>query len=135
MKNINPLHLIVLLLVLTVFLYFKLDSAKDELADVKESHQETLHLATQLKDLNNVYADKKRVEKALSIILKQHSLRSAKIEQEQKNNGVVISSNSMNKIALNSLMGKLLNGSYKIHSLSIKRLSDTKVSFKMEIRW
>ena len=48
---------------------------------------------------------------------------------------MIISSQSMDKVALNSLMSKILNGSYNVRSMKIKRLSDTNVNFSMEIQW
>ena len=135
MKSINPLHLIALLLVILLFLYIQLSSAKDELRQTQETYKETLTLTTDLKGLNEIYSDKKGVQKAIEMILKQHSLKSANVQQTLGKSSIVISSESMDQTALNSLMSKILNGSYKVHTFTIKRLSDTKANFVMEIKW
>ena len=41
----------------------------------------------------------------------------------------------MDKNALNTLMGKLLNGAYNITSFKVRKLSPNSVSFDMEIKW
>jgi hypothetical protein len=41
----------------------------------------------------------------------------------------------MDKNTLNLLMGKILNASFNITSMQIKKLSDDKVSLDMEIKW
>ena len=135
MNRINPLHIGALLLVVLLFSIFKLSSAKSDLVKVKEEYKEVRELATSLSGLKTVYADKKSVKKALERVLKLSSLRSANIQQKSKKSGVTLSSVSMDKNALNSLMGKLLNGAYQINSFKIKKLSDSKVSFEMEIKW
>lgn len=135
MKNVNPLHILALLFVVLIFLYVKLSSAKTELSDAKESYQETLALSSELRSLKETYGDKKSVQKAIAIILKQHSLKSAKIKKTTGSSSITLHSQSMDKVALNSIMSKILNGSYNVRSYTIKRLRDTKVSFTMEIQW
>lgn len=135
MKNINPLHLIALLLVVLLFLFIQLSTTKEELLQTQESYKETLTLTTNLKGLNEIYSDKKGVQKAIEMILKQHSLKSANIQKTLGTSSIIISSQSMDRIALNSFMSKILNGSYNVHTFTIKKLSDTKVSFTMEIKW
>lgn len=135
MKSVNPLHIVLLLLVLLIFLLVKLSGEKEALEENKQLYQETLALATSLKALNDTYSDKKDVKRSISIILKQHSLKSAKIQQTVGKSSIVLSSKSVDKIALNSLMSKIFNGSYNVHSLKIKRLNETHASFSMEIQW
>ena len=135
MNRINPLHIGALLLVVLLFSLFKLSSAKSDLVEVKAQFKETQELVTKLSGLKSVYADKKSVKKSLSRVLNLSSLRSVNIVQKSRKNGVTLSAASMDKNALNSLMGKLLNGAYQINSFKIKKLSDSKVSFEMEIKW
>ena len=135
MNRINPLHVVALLVVILIFVVLKLNGAKEELQDTKSSYEETLTIATELNGLSEIYSDKKDVKKSLTRILKQSSLKSANIDKKFGKSSVVISSESMDKTALNSLMGKILNGSYDVTALKIKRLSDIHVSLKMEIKW
>jgi len=135
MNRINPIHIAILLIVVLGFFVVNLGSAKEELSQTKALYQETLQLSTQLKGLSDVYSDKNGVKKSLNKILKHKSLSSCDIKKKTTNSGMIISSANMNKTALNFLVGKLLNGSYNIYSFKIKRLSDDKASFKMEIKW
>jgi len=135
MSRINPLHIIGLLVVVLLFFMMKLGGAKDELEHAKESYKETLKIATQLNGLKGVYADNKRVKKSLNRLLRQPSLTQANIQKKFTATGVILSSDGMGKKALNSLMGKLLNGSYNIYSFKIKRLTKDSASLKMEIKW
>lgn len=135
MKNINPLQAAAVLFVILLFILFKLSTVKGHLQDEKDLYQETLKLTTKLSGLTETYADKNGVLRSIKTILRQNSLKSAKISQKVSNSGIVISSSSMDKKALNSIMSKILNGSYNVQSLKIKRLSGQRVNFAMEIKW
>lgn len=135
MKSVNPLHIIALLVVFLLFIFIQLSGAKTELLEAKETYAETLSLSTKLKGLQEVYADKNSVKKSINILLRQHSLKAAKMKQSIGTSSVTISSESMDKTALNSLMSKILNGSYNVRTCKIKALSERKASFTMEIQW
>lgn len=135
MNRMNPLYVGVLLLFVIIFLLFKLGGAKDELSEVKEEYAKTAKLATSLSGLKNIYANSKKSKKALRKILALSSLRSANIMQNDKKSNIILTASSMDKKSLNLLMGKLLNASYNITSMQIRKLSNDKVSMKMEIKW
>jgi len=135
MNRINPLHIGILLIVILAFFIFQLGEAKKELHETNILYKETLTLSTQLVGLREVYGDKNAIKKSINRILNQSSLKSANIVKKVTSTGLKISSESMDRGALNSLMGKMLNGSYNIASLKIKRLSDKTASLKMEIKW
>ena len=135
MNRINPLHVGGLLIVILIFTLVQLSTVKEELVELKLDYKETETLASKLSGLKSVYSDKNAVKKSLERVLQLSSIRSAKIEKKSKKSSVVLSSASMNRNALNALMGKLLNGAYQINSFKIKKLSESKVSFVMEIKW
>ncbi|MFA6136544.1 MAG: hypothetical protein WC667_00520 [Sulfurimonas sp.] len=135
MNRINPLHIGVLLVVILIFFAYKLSSVKSELTEARDSYKETKEISLRLSGLKEVYEDKDKVEKALKRILEQPSLSTAKIEQEKKSTGIIISSKDMDLDAINSLMSKLLNGLYSIKTVEIKKLSPTNASLVMEITW
>ncbi len=135
MNRINPFYIGVILLAILLFLAIKLGSVKSELKETKASYKETLKLSTDLSGLKEVYSNKERIKKSLQRILELSSLSAAKIEKKSSNSGIVISSESINKNELNSLMGKILNGSFNIGALKIKKLSNTNASLYMEIKW
>lgn len=135
MNQVNPLHIAILLLTVLIFLSVQLGQKKEALIESNKAYEETLALADQLTSLKQIYTDKKRVKKSLFRVLKQPSLKSAKIEQKVTKSGIVFNSKALTKIQLNSLMGKIMNGAYNVTSLKIKKTSSDKVSFMMEIQW
>jgi hypothetical protein len=108
---------------------------KLELQESREAYKITKNIALELTSLKKVYSNNLSTKKSLQKILKHRSLSSSKIIQNFKKSSATINSEGMDINALNLLMGKLLNNSYNIKSLSIYRLSDTHVSLKMEIKW
>ena len=135
MNRLNPLHIGALLIVVLLFISSKLVESKNQLLEAKSSYQETQKVAIELSDLKKVYADKKRLKKSLYKILQLSSLRSANIVKTTKKSEIILSSKSMEKKALNSLLGKILNANFNIKILKIKKLSDKKASLYMEIKW
>jgi len=135
MNQVNPLHIGALLLVLIMFLFFKLSGIKEELVQVKQEYAASKKLAVDVTSLKAVYANKKKTQNAIERILRQSSLKSASFNLKKEKKSIKISSQSMDAKVLNSFMGKILNGSYNITLLKIKKLSDTTASLEMEIQW
>ena len=134
MNRVNPLYLGLLLLVILALSVFKLNSAKQELNEVKLSYKETSKIANELTSLKSVY-NNKNLEKSLQRLFKHNVLKGIEIDARFKKNNVKISTQSIDKKALNFLMGKILNSTYNVVSLDIKKLSEEKASLKMEIKW
>jgi len=135
MNQINPLQIGALLVVVIAFLFFKLHGVKSELVEATTSYKQSEKLAVEVSSLKAVYANKKKTKNAINRILAQGSLRTAALDVKRNKKSIKISSKSIETKALNSLMGKILNGSYNITTLKIKRLSETKASLDMEIQW
>jgi len=135
MNRINPIHIAALLIVLLFFDMLKLNAAKEELADTKESYAQTLVLAQKIKGLKSSYFNKTKVLKSINTLLRNGTVRSADITKKVTNSSILLTSDNMNIRSLNFLMGKILNGSYVISDLQIKRLTDKKASLKLEITW
>ncbi|MFK5937061.1 MAG: hypothetical protein QM497_01580 [Sulfurimonas sp.] len=135
MKRINPLHIGVLLIVFLLFFTLKLSTLKDTLKNEKKAYRETVQIATKLQGLKAVYADKIGVKKSLNRVLHQRVLKSANIEKKFNAKGVVLSAEAITLRQLNYFMGKILNGSYRITLLKIKRISKEKASLKLKIKW
>lgn len=135
MNQVNPLHIGALLLTVLLFLFFKLNTFKEELLDAKLQYQESKKVAVKLNALEDVYGDQKKIRSSIERILRQPSLKSANVVKKITKDSIKISAKSMNADALNSLMGKVLNGSYNISLLEIKKLGDDTASLEMEIKW
>jgi hypothetical protein len=135
MNRVNPLHIIILLIVLLAFVMMKLNAAKEELVDAKEAYAKTVVLAENIKGLRGTYFNKSKVQKSLNAILRNAMLRSANIRKKVTNSSFHISSDNMNIRSLNYLLGKILNGTYVVSQLQIKRIDAQKASLDMEIKW
>jgi len=135
MKLVNPLYIGLFLLFILLVSIFGLNSAKTDLAQSEESYKETLKIANELKGLKKAYANKTVLKQSLQKILAQHPLKNSKIKTKFKNQSVVIQSESMDKKELNFLMSKILNNTYNITNLKIKKLSESNASLDMEIKW
>ncbi|MEA3371130.1 MAG: hypothetical protein U9Q40_07305 [Campylobacterota bacterium] len=135
MNRINPIHIGVLLLVILLFVAFRLSGAKSELQELQSEYKSVLSLASKVSGLQETYADKAKLKRSIRKIVSLSSLKSENIEHKMKKNGVSLSSKSISKRGINILMAKILNSAYNIDSFKIKKLSDEKVSFEMEIKW
>jgi len=135
MNNVNPLHIGALLTVVILFLFFKFSGVKEELIEAKSDFKESEKLAVEVSSLKSVYANKTKTKKALERVLANRTLKTADLSVKHSKSGVKISAKSIDTSSLNYLMGKVLNGSYNITLLKIKKLSETKASIEMEIKW
>ncbi|MDQ7042685.1 MAG: hypothetical protein Q9M34_04055 [Sulfurimonas sp.] len=135
MNQVNPLHIGGLLVVVIIFLFFKLSGVKEELIEAKSEFAVSEALAVDLNALKSVYGDKKKIKKSLERILNHPSIKAAKLKIKREKKFMKISASSIDTKVLNTLMGKILNASFNITSLKIKRLSDTTASLEMEIKW
>lgn len=135
MNRVNPFYVGALLVVLLIMSLYLLDSAKESLVESKKSFKETQKIANEIKGLKDTYANEAVIKKNIVRLLAHNSFKAAKIKADYKNSGVKISSNNMDKKALDLLMGKILNSSYDIRRLQIKRLSENVAQLEMEIRW
>ncbi len=134
MNNLNPLHIGALLAIVVVFLFVKLDGAKTELKEVQKSFKESEKVAVDVSSLKSVYADKKKIQKSLESIFNR-AKRTTELKIKHNKDSVFVSANSIETSALNALMGKILNGTFNITQLKIRKLSETKASLEMEIKW
>ncbi|WP_297432163.1 hypothetical protein [Sulfurimonas sp.] len=135
MNRVNPLHIIILLIVLLAFVMLKLNAAKEELVDTKSSYNQTVVLADKIKGLKSSYFNKTKVQRTINKILRSSILRASNITEKVTNSSILLTSKNMNIRSLNFLLGKILNGNYIVSELQIKQLSDKKASLQLEIKW
>ena len=135
MNQINPIHLIVLMVTILLFSLYSLGGEKERLSDEKASFIQSEQLAINLNSVKSLYANKKKTQKDLNRILSLSTLKSEKIDVKRSKSSINISSQSISSTALNTLMGKIVNGAYNVTKLKIKKLSEEKVSINMEIKW
>jgi hypothetical protein len=134
-KQVNPLHIALLVVVVLAFSFFKLQEAKKEYQSLQVSYAQSEALATQLSGLKRVYGDAKRTQKELQRLLRNGVLRGATIQKNNTKGGVVLSATSLSLRQLNTLISKVLNANYKIEKLTIKKIDDAHASVVLEILW
>ena len=135
MNRINPLYIGLVLVLILLLSMMNLNSAKIELQETKEDYVRTSKLAVELSELKKTYANQKNLQNALRRILNQPSLKSAGVVVKYKKSNAKMSAESLDKKSLDFLMGKILNSTFNIVSFDVKKLSEEKASFKMEIKW
>ncbi len=135
MRAINPIYIGLLLVSILAMSIFSLNSAKTELRESKVSFKESSKIANELSGLKKVYLKNSSSQKNLKRILNQKILKEAKLDVKFKKNSVSLESKKMGKRALDFLMTNILNGTYNVTSMKIKKLNKSKASFEMEIRW
>lgn len=135
MNQPSPLHIGAFLVVLLAFLFYQLSSVKASLKEEQLLYMQSKKLATQLSGLKDAYGTKEKTISSIQRLLMQSSLKSSALKMQQGKESLTLTSQAMDLSAINSLMGKLLNGSYKIAALNIERLSESQARLSVEIKW
>ncbi len=132
MNRVNPIYILILLVMLLGFFSIKLMHAKVELTNAQKSYEETLVLVNSLTSLKNIYENKKENKASLERILLGTSVD---LEEQIKKNSILLQAQAIDYTNINRLVSKLLNSSFEISILEIRKQSDEKAKLAMEIKW
>jgi len=135
MNRLNPLYIGIFLLLLLVFSIIKLIDAKKELHEEKNLYEKTLKISLDTSALKKAFANKEREKREILRILSHSILRDADIKKEVTGSGMHISAKNMDIKALNYLMGKILNATFNITMLKIKKINENKSTLEVKIKW
>lgn len=135
MNKINPLYFLVILVFASFVMFVKINQSHQEFNLVQEELLKTSDIVSQIKSFKKAYSEKKRMQKKISRLLRDASLKDANIIQKSTRTSLKLSTNSMSKKALDMFMGKVINDTYPIYTMDIKKIDATHVSFKMEFKW
>ncbi|MCD6259471.1 MAG: hypothetical protein J7J31_07700 [Helicobacteraceae bacterium] len=135
MNKINPLYILGLLVIFFLFSVFQLSKAKEEYKEQANSYQETRELALRLNGIKSVYTQEKVLQSKLDQLIKQLQAKGVELNKVESKKNTVISAMSIDLANLNTLMGKILNGSYEIKEINLQRISDEKARIRLEIQW
>jgi len=135
MNRLNPLYVGLFLLLLLVFFIMKLIDAKEELHEEKNLYEKTLQTALDTSALKKAFANKTKEKKEILRILSHPVLKSANIKKEITSTNIHISVKNMDIKALNYFMGKLLNATFNITMLQIKKTDENKATLEVKIKW
>ena len=135
MNRINPVYILVLLFVVLLMLMYKLDTTKEQVKDTLVEYKSTEALAVKLSSLKEVYADKVNTKNSLQKILRHSSLKSISLQTKFKKSSLLITAKSIDKNSLNLLVSKLVNNSFIINKMKVRKISENSAELSMEIKW
>lgn len=135
MNKINPLYILGLLVIFFLFSVFQLSKAQEEYKEQVSSYEETHALALRLDGIKRVYTQEKVLQSKLDQLIKQLQAKEVELSKKESKKSTVISAMSIDLASLNTLMGKILNGSYEIKEISLQHGSDEKARLRLEIQW
>lgn len=133
MKQINPLYIALLLVVILVMVMVRLDHTKQQQYTAADELKETTALAERIVALKKNWDDAKRSEQSLARIMNASQLRDAQIVQKKNPGSVLLSSDGLDAVTLNYLMNKLLNGSFALKSVKIRQLEGERYALNVEV--
>ena len=133
MRQLNPLYLLGFSLFLLILVLFKLGESKENQHYVKEQYEKTNTLALNIVALKKSWSIGKKNKVKLEKLLRSGVLRDADISKKYKRDSVRIDAASLNYKQSQYLMNKLLNESFVIKSMKLKRLDEEVLSLRMEI--
>lgn len=133
MKQINPMYIALLLVVILGMVIFKLGQAKEAQNQVRTELQTTEGMAERIVALREQWDDPARRMAELDRLLRSPALREAAIVQKKGKNSIVLDAQSINRRSAEYLINKLLNDSYAIKSMTLKRLDATEASMHLEV--
>ncbi len=132
MSKINPVHIIISLSVLALFLFVQVQRSKGELIEQRVLFLQTKEIAQKTAAYKKLYAKKNK--KILRYMLTSFA-KNGNLHMKQNQNSFIVSSTSLSLSVLNSLLSKIFNGAYKIEKLEIKKIDKRYASFRLEITW
>jgi hypothetical protein len=135
MSRVNPLYLLALFSVLFLLSLYTLMSVKQEQIALKHSYQSAKILANDLQALQTIYTQKNEQQKRLDALLKSTQLKDANFIKEQKKSLWHVTSSAISQKELEFFLNKILNESYPVKSLTIKREQSQKARIDVEIQW
>ena len=133
MRQINPLYIALLLIAVLVMVVIRLDIAKETQRQAKADLEKTQVMAKRIEALKKSWDKGKATKKELDRLLKSSPLRSAGIESKEQRGTVSVIAKKIDAKAAEYLLNKLLNGTYIINTISIKRLDDETGALHAEI--
>ena len=133
MKQINPLYIILLLLMILAVVLFNLVHVKDELHEAQNHFDKTKAMVHDIVDLQQTWDNKKQTKNSIRRILKSSVLRKAGVIQKEKRGAITLHADSLNSKTASYLLSRLMNEPFVIKSMKIRRLSKEQASLDVEI--
>ena len=133
MRQINPLYISMLFVVVLTIVFIKLNAAKSGYNEARSELVKTEMMAKRIVALKKGWGEDKSKVQALERLLKASALRSASLIKSREGKMITLSSKKVDARAVEFLINKLYNGTFVIKSLQIRRLDDAYATLRMEI--
>lgn len=133
MRQINPLYISLLFVVVLLLVFIKLHNAKEDQNRAKSDLVKTEMMAKRIVALKRNWDDGKARERALEKVLKASVLRNAGLIKKRKGKIITVTTKKVDAKAVEFLLNKLLNGTYAIRNIQLRRLNNEYASMRMEI--
>lgn len=134
MKQVNPLYIILLLVMILFIVLFKLMQTKAELHEAHNSFYKSKEMVHGILDIRQSWDNQKNTKNTLARILKSSLLRNAGVVQKNKRDLIELHSSSIDSKSASYLINRLLNEPFAIRSMKIRRLNKEHASLDVEIR-
>ncbi len=134
MKNINPLYIILLLVVMLIVILFNLMHVKDELHEAQNSFDKTKTMVHKIVDLQKNWDNAKNTKNSIRRILKSSLLRNAGVIQRDKRGMITLHASALDSKSASYLINRLLNEPFTIKTMKIRRLNKERASIDVEIK-
>lgn len=134
MKQINPLYIILLLVVILFVVLFRLMQSKTELHEAHNSFNMNKDMVHEIVNLRQSWGNQKATKNMLTRILKSSQLRNTEFVKKVKRDQIELHANSMDARSASYLIDRLFNEPFVIKSMKIRRLSKERASLDVEIQ-
>jgi hypothetical protein len=131
--RVNPLYLLLLAVTLIGVMGYRVHLAQLEQRQLSQSLQETRAMGVKIRQLKTVWFDGDQTRKRLDGLLKSAPLRSEAITMTRHRSHITLTAARIGAQKLDHLTGKLLNGTYEVRKMNIRRLDDTHASITVEV--
>jgi hypothetical protein len=132
-KQINPLYIALLFVVVLAVVILKLSDANSTHNASVAALQETEVTARRIVALQKDWDRGEQSTAPLDRLLNSAPLQGTELVKKRKRNRVMITAASINKQAADYLLNKLLNNTYVIKALEIRRLNAQQASLYVEV--
>ncbi len=132
MKRINPLYILILSLAAAFFAAYSASKKEKELEKLQIEYREKKDLALRLWALKNAYSPKRK--RALLQLLRSQKVQKSGIKFDEKPNRLEISGKNVDAKAANLVVSKVLNGTYNLKKLALRK-ANKGLDLEMEIVW
>lgn len=132
MSRLNPLYLLLLSVVLSVFSIYATYKEEKKLQDLQSEYRYKEDLALKTKALKNAYSPKRKNE--LMRLLRRSVVQKSGVKFTEKKDRLTITGKGADVKIANQIFSKIFNGTYNLSRFFLRK-KEGGVDFEMEIRW